>query len=185
MKRTLTFAIFFLFFAAYANAQNWVEERNYLADSEASPRIDGLFTKSFAGKFGGFTWFQVASGYAQTYGGVLYSPRPWLQLAAGAGLEQAKNPARTGGYIWIGGKGNSLLLVGEYGGSGLWGKFEYNRKIGKNFGIGAMSERFKGTGPRFEVSIPRTPIAIWGAPMIYKGSPTGLLGIRVNLEKTK
>ncbi|TSA44758.1 hypothetical protein D4R52_03720 [bacterium] len=180
MKKTLSFVILFWFFSAMAPAQSWVEERTYFYQGEAKARVNGLFTRNFSKKVGAFVWFQVASGYSQAYGGFTYSPKPWIQFAAGPGLEQAKNPARVGGYVWIGGKGNSLLLIAEYGGSGMWGKFEYNRKIGKYIGIGAMSERFKGTGPRVQVSISRTPITIWGAPLVYKGSAVGLLGIRVS-----
>ena len=179
MKSVLSTAAFILLFIPAVYAQNWVEERAFFSKSEATPRIDGLFTKGFGKKVDGFVWFQVAQNYSQAYGGILYTPKQWIQIAAGAGLEQAGNPGRIGGYIWVGKKRSSLLLIGEYGGSGLWGKLEYNYKINNMVGLGAISERFKGTGPRIQISIPHTPMTIWGSAMIYKSAPTALLGIRV------
>lgn len=164
-----------------APAQNWVEERTFLKDGVATPRVDGLFTKPLLGKLGTFAWFQVEKGYSQTYAGATYSPKPWVQFALGAGLEEDKNPARLGGYVWMGDAKNSLLFVPEYGGSGFWWKMEANRKVSKVLGVGLITERHKGTGPRLEYKIPKTHFAIWGAPMFDRRGANALVGIRWSL----
>ena len=164
-----------------ANAQNWVEERTFVSQGAATPRINGLLTKPIKGKWGSFLWFQTQQKYSQTYTGVTHSAKPHLQFALGVGLEEAKNPARMGGYVWAGNSKTSLLFVPEYGGSGFWWKLEANQKIRKSFGIGLLTERFKGTGPRMEYKIPRTPFVVWVAPLIERQKTNWLIGIRLHL----
>ena len=162
-------------------AQVWLEERTFVKDGQVTTRIDGLITKSFNQKFGGFTWFQVQKGYSEAYGGITYSPKPWLQLAVGPGIEEAESPARVGGFVWLGKGKSSVLFVPEYGGSGFWWKLEANHEIGKVFGVGFLTERFKGSGPRFEVNVPRTPLKLWAAPLFEKTRANLLVGIRWTL----
>ena len=172
----ILFVIFL--FATILSAQTWVEQRTFVSEGQATPRIDGLLTQGIKGKLGAFTWFQVQSGYSQAYGGLTYSPKPWLELAVGPGLEQAKNPARVGGFVWIGNRQASVLFIPEYGGSGFWCKVEANYQLTKKVGVGLLSERFKGTGPRLESAIRHLPIKVWAAPLFEKHRVNGLFGIR-------
>jgi hypothetical protein len=161
-----------------AMAQTWVEQRTFVSSGSATPRIDGLLTSSLSEKFGGFIWFQTQKDYSESYGGLTYSPKPWLQLASGVGIEEAKNPARAGGFVWMGDSKTSALFIPEFGGSGFWWKAEVNRKVNKSVGVGLVTERYKGTGLRVEYKIPRTPLLLWGAPMFEKSRVNAAFAIR-------
>jgi hypothetical protein len=161
-----------------AMAQTWVEQRTFVSSGVVTPRIDGLVTESFSGKLGAFAWFQTQKGYSEGYGGITYSPKPWIQLAGGAGIEENVSPARVGGFVWAGGGKISLLFIPEYGGSGFWWKAEVNRKVNKSVGVGLITERYKGTGLRVEYKIPRTPLLLWGAPMFEKSRVNAAFAIR-------
>jgi len=165
-----------------SSAQNWVEERTYVTVRAATPRIDGLFTAKIKGSMGGFVWFQTQQGYSQAYGGGTFSPKPWLQLAIGAGLEDSKHPARVGSYVWLG-KGKIYGLAAfEDGGSGFWYKLETNYQATKMLGIGSLSERFKGSGPKVELSIPSTTLKLWLAPLVDRCTFRPVIGVRWNLK---
>lgn len=163
------------------SGQSWVGQRTFISNGQSTPRINGLITGTFTKRVGGFVWFQTQKTYSETYGGITYSPKPWLQFALGSGIEQDKNPARVGGYVWIGNAKNSMLFVPEYGGSGFWWKLESNRKVNKSIGLGVLVERFKGAGPRVEFYIPKTRLVVWVAPMFEKQRVNALIGIRWNL----
>ena len=164
-----------------ANAQTWVEQRTFVSGGQAAPRIDGLVSQTIKGKFGGFVWFQTEKNYSQAYGGITYSPKLWIQLAAGPGIEQDKKPLRVGGFVWLGSGKDSLLFIPEYGGSGFWWKLETNRKVNKSIGLGLLTERYKGTGPRVEYKIPKTKATVWVAPMFERHRANALIGIRWSL----
>ncbi len=170
-----------LAFAVLASAQNWVEERTYVSGGAATPRIDGLLTQSIKGNLGSFEWFQVQQGYSQAYAGATYSPKPWLQFALGGGLEEAKSPARLGSYIWMGKGKLSGLFVFEDGGSGIWFKTEANYQVFSKLGVGMLSERFKGTGLKFELSVPHTRLKAWFAPLFQNGKADPVVGVRYAL----
>jgi hypothetical protein len=161
-----------------ALAQTWVEQRTFMSSGVVAPRIGALITAPVSGKFGAFTWLQVQNGYSESYGGLTYGPKPWLQLAGGAGIEESKSSGRIGGFVWMGNAKTSVLFIPEYGGSGLWWKAEVNHKPGKTVGVGIISERFKGTGPRFEYKIPHTQLLLWGAPMFERNRTNAVFGIR-------
>ncbi|MCL5435784.1 MAG: hypothetical protein M1275_01765 [Patescibacteria group bacterium] len=170
-----------LLFARNLFAQTWVEERTFVSPGQTTVRINGLVTGGVIKKFGGFVWFQTQKGYSEAYGGATYSPKPWLRLALGAGVEEAKNPARAGGFVWMGNSKQYLLFIPEYGGSGFWWKLEGSRKINKTVGVGFLTERLKGSGPRVEYAIPHTPLKVWAAPMFERKRMNALIGIRWTL----
>ncbi len=178
--KVATFVIFML--GKLAFGQSWVEERTYVTPQGATPRIDGLLTQPIKGQIGSFVWFQVQQGYSQAYGGATYSPKPWVQFALGAGLEEDKRPARIGSYVWIGKARLSALGVFEDGGSGFWHKAETNYQISKTLGVGSLSERFKGSGPKIEFSVPHTVLKLWFAPLVYKQTLRSVIGVRWSLK---
>jgi len=170
-----------MFLASRACAQNWVEEQTYVNQGVVTPRIDGLFTKTVSKQWGSFAWLQVQQIYSQGYAGATYSPKPCLQFALGAGLEQDKHPARIGSYVYLCKGPVSGLTVFEGGGSGFWYKVETNYQATHRIGIGTLSERYRGHGPKFEYSVPHTPIKLWFAPLIIHNSISPLFGLRWNL----
>ncbi|OGE77901.1 MAG: hypothetical protein A2751_02550 [Candidatus Doudnabacteria bacterium RIFCSPHIGHO2_01_FULL_46_14] len=161
---------------AHGQTVGWVEERSFFKEGQTIQRVDGLVNGTINERIGTFVWFQIDPGYAQAYGGLTWSPKPWVQFAGGPGLEQAKKSARVGGYVWLGKGKTAFLFVPEYGGSGFWAKAEFNQSVGKRFGIGAISERYKGTGPKAEVNISK--LKFWGAPLWQDGKINGLVGVR-------
>ena len=177
MKNTLVLAVLF---TTHLFGQTYLEQRTFVSEGRAVARVNGLVTGNITKKLGGFTWFQVQKGYSEAYGGPTYSPKPWLQLAIGVGIEEAKNPLRSGGFVWLGNSKSSVLFIPEYGGSGFWWKLEANHKLTKSFGVGFLTERFKGSGLRFEVNVPHTPLKLWAAPMSEKERTNLLFGIRWN-----
>jgi hypothetical protein len=170
-----------ILFTQTAHCQNWVEERTYVSEGAVIPRIDGLLTGHIKGNFGSFTWFQIQQGYAEAYGGATYSPKSWMQLALGVGIEEDKHPARIGSYIWMGKGPVSVLAVFEDGGSGFWYKVEATYQTKSKFAVGFLSERYHGTGPKMEFSVPRTALKLWCAPLIENGSVKPVLGVRWSL----
>lgn len=178
MKIKVVLVVLVVLFAKNATAQTmgWVEERMFIKDGQVIQRIDGLVNGSVKNNLGTFVWFQVDKSYAQGYAGLTFSPKPWIQFAGGAGIEQDKSPFRVGGYIWLSKDKISLLFIPEYGGSGFWAKMEFNQGIGKHVGFGLISERYKGTGPRVEISISK--FKLWAAPLWEKRRAAGLVGIR-------
>jgi hypothetical protein len=181
----ILFALFML--AKSAFGQNWVEERTFVAGGVATERIDGLLTRPIRGKWGDFIWFQDQQGYAESYLGGTLSPKPCLQFALGAGLEEAKHPGRIGSYVWLGNKRNSVLFIAEDGGSGFWYKVEALHTFSPFLDGGFIEERFKGSGPEVKFGIPHTPFAIWGTPMIDRDPSSRhfrtniLIGVRWSL----
>lgn len=180
--KSLVRVLVLLFAVATVQAQNWVEERTFFSQGQATPRLDGSFSRSFNKKFGALAWFQVQNGYSEAYVGPTVSPASWLQLGVGAGLEQAQHPGRIGGFIWAGKGELSAILIAEDGGSGKWYKAEANYAVNKIVGVGLITERFKGSGPRVEFVLPRTGFKLWFAPLLEKGSVNGLVGIRLALH---
>lgn len=186
MKKIVVLLLVVFVKASYG--QNWVEQRTYVsADGTATPRIAGLLTRPVKGMVGSFVWFQVQKGYSQAYAGPTLSPKPWIQLAVGAGLEEDNHPARVGSYVWVGNKQNSVLFIAEDGGSGFWHKTEALHTFNRFLDAGFIEERYKGSGVELRLKIPRTPIAIWAAPMVDRDPKTrqlrinSLFGIRWDL----
>ena len=180
MKIAMIMVVVMLMAKAVA-AQNWVEERTYVSGAAITPRIDGLLTKTIKGDVGGFCWFQIQAAYSQAYCGPTYSPKPWIQLALGSGIETDKHPARVGSYVWLGNAKLSGLATFEDGGSGFWYKVEANYQIRKALGLGMLSERYHGTGPKIEFSVPHTALKLWIAPLSDRRSFRPVIGIRWGL----
>lgn len=166
--------------AAHAQTTFWVEGRTFLSQGQAINRASALISAPIKERFGIFAWIQTDKNYGQAYGGLTFSPKSWIQFAGGPGIEQDDNPWRVGGYIWLGKDRTSLLFIPEYGGSGFWMKTELNQSLNSLIGIGLISERFKGTGPRVEFNVPALKMKLWAAPLWEKGSTNGLVGIRWN-----
>jgi hypothetical protein len=62
------------------------------------PQVNGLIEKPLTKKVKAFAFGLAAKDYYEFYSGVAYSPKPWVEVAAGAGLED--NRLRLGGWVW-------------------------------------------------------------------------------------
>jgi hypothetical protein len=172
--KSFRIALAFVVVVGFVPAQNWVEAQAY----GQTARVDGLFSGQFNKSFGSFAWMQQQKGYGQAYAGITYSPKTFVQLALGAGLEQDARPARVGSYVWLGKGKSSVLGVFEDGGSGFFYKVEANYQAVSRFGVGILSDRFRGHGPKAEFLVPHTPVKVWLASLWKDGSVSPLLGIR-------
>ncbi len=175
----LTLALFLV--PVMASAQTWVEIRTYTAEGATTPRLDAWLSGSIADKLGSFGWLQADQTYAEAYAGLTFSPKNWLQFGAGAGIEQAPRPARFGSFLWAGNQRQSGLAIFEQGGSGPWWKAEYNYQLYAQLGVGLITERFKGSGIRLQVSLPKTPLTLWGAPLLHNGHLAGIVCFRMKM----
>lgn len=168
-------------FLCRLSGQGWVEGQAYLDSRAGTQRVNGFFVKPVSKEWGSFVWFQVQQSYSQAYAGVTYSPKPWLQLALGTGIEQDKNPLRIGSYLYVSKKNLSGLAVFETGGSGFWYKIETNYQIKRFFGVGILSDHYRGHGPKFEILIPCSRLTLWAAPLVVHNSVSPVLGLRWTL----
>jgi hypothetical protein len=182
MSRHIFLAILSLVLSgSAATAQTWVEQRTDVKTDQNTLRVDGWISGNITATVGTFAWFQVDENYAEAYAGPSFSPKPWLQFGAGAGVEQTAHPLRLGSFIWAGNQRVQFLFMGEGLGSGWWYKSECNWNASKKLGLGLMTERFKGTGPRIQYSMPHTPLTVWSAFLFEQGGNRALLGIRAKI----
>lgn len=107
----------------------------------------------------------VEKGWAEAYGGLLYSPAKWVEITVGAGIEQCPALYRLSANVWMGGKGISFLLATEKGDGpdNWWYKAMLKYRL-KNWNLGLMSWRFHGTGPLLEYT-PTKIATIWVNPV--------------------
>lgn len=123
-----------------------------------SPSITGNMTHgNIENQFGTFAWFFVSEFWAEGYVGLTYAPLSYCQVGLGVGIEQAKYPLRFGGSLWL---GNGHWSVLSDGGSGFWHRVVANYHLSPLIGIGFMSEKFMGVGPRLELNLPKLPVEL-------------------------
>ncbi len=114
-------------------------------------------------------WVLVSRSYSEGYLMATYSPKTWLTVSAGAGLEQAPGLWRIGGFVWTGKGRFSNFLALEHGASGPWAKNVANFQISANLGVGVTYERFKGVGSHMQWGISKR-LQLHGR--LYLGSST-------------
>ena len=107
----------------------------------------------------------VEKGWAEAYGGLLYSPAKWVEITVGAGIEQCPGLYRLSANVCMFGKGFTFLLATEKGeGADNWWYKSILKYQVKNWNFGVMSWRFHGTGPLVEYA-PAKRINIWVNPV--------------------
>lgn len=165
-----------------AQAQSYLEVEVYQSQTGVSPKIAGYQAKDLGqlDGFGTFTFFWVERVWAQAYGGLTYAPVSWLQVGLGAGLEQAEDPWRIAGSIWLGNKRWSALTILENGNSGLFYRSQFNIKATNWLGLGGFAERFNGIGPRAEIGLKQLPLQLWLTKLSGSDGQT-ILGLIYNL----
>jgi hypothetical protein len=136
-------------------------------------------------KVGVFFYGLKTKGYSEAYAGLTYSPKPWIELAAGLGAEGPRH-VRAGGYVWTrltrDGKLTNLFIP-ECKGSGFWYKNTTNFAVTKNVKVGVREQRFKGAGPEAEYDIPHTPLRVWTTVFFSPDhSPVAQFGLRWKLK---
>lgn len=156
-----------------------IESQNLISSGEVSPAMTGYMTHSFTeSQFGTFAWFLVGEHWAEGYAGLTYSPWSWCQAGFGVGLEQADDPWRVGGSLWIGNENLSVLTLLEDGGGQFWHRVVVNYRVNKVVGVGFMSEEFVGVGPRLELNVPKTPVQLWTSVLRKDGNTNGYITLK-------
>ncbi len=148
------------------------------ASGELSPQVKIYLTYKGKNKLGFYCWGQASRSYSQVYCGPTYSPKGWFQVGFGAGLETAKKPVRSGGFVWTGKGRFSNLLVIEKGGSGLWYRNVSSAQVGKNVTLSFVTQRFSGTGGRIDLVVPTTKLSLSAEYQIP--TSTSRFGVRYN-----
>lgn len=120
-------------------------------------------------KLKSWTWGLVTETWAEAYTGLAYAPTSWFEFGFAAGIEQAAQPWRIAGYVWMGNKYVSFYATAEEGGSGPWYLATLLAKPLPWLQLGAMIRRFVGVGPRIDFSLPVGPMfKLWAAYLPYE-----------------
>ena len=192
LRLTIVFtALIFVSFFSQASAEEnhysqfWREDQTVFSNDRIKLSLNSLVSHTFNKNWGAFGFLGVNKEYAHAYFGPTFSMDDWLQCGIGIGIEQDKRPLHGGTFVFLNDDQATLLVVGEYGGSGYWYKTELMVKTGTWFSPGIMIQRFMGIGLRMQINIPETPIEIWGGPFYdweEDGAAAfkGLLGVRLN-----
>ncbi len=182
-SRSLVACFLFLNLPAGLSAQsafNFVVQNHSTADGHVLT-LKSYMTHHYENRtWGTFGYFLFQETWAEAYGGLLISPRPWVELGAGAGLEQADDPWRVLLSIWLGHSKLSWLNLFEEGGSGYWFESLLVYRSGERVGVGLLAQRYVGLGPYFEINLPQSPIQLWVSPA-YDWEREGM-GILANLQ---
>jgi hypothetical protein len=146
-------------------------------------------------RFGVFIMANGTTGAASAFLGPMLIVNKWLTLGAGPGFELANlagMPHTASGVVGTWHVGFVAHLdhplvqahaVFEYGPVlNLTHRSEINVLLDPAFGLGAFVGSEAGVGPRFEVRIPGTGFALWGAPTYSWAlrSAAGVLALRLN-----
>lgn len=110
-----------------------------------------LLQKPVTKTVGVFGYAQSSRVYSQAYAGVVVSPAPWVEIAAGAGNEAGSNGIRYGGWVWAGKGKLSGLYIREDGGSGHLNKTELRYRATPTVNLGYATHTFFGQGPLIEL----------------------------------
>lgn len=186
MKALLGFIVVVLsvLVVAYSSEASFsLELENKVVDGDVVSNVNINPVHAISKKVQVFAFSLTGENWAQAYGGLLYSLKPWLTVGAAAGMETADSPWRIAASLWIGKGPVSLLCLYENGGSGYWYSVSPTVQIKKWLTVGILAKRFAGVGPLVRVSIPKTPIQIWAVPAYdfeFEQQKT-LIGISIGL----
>jgi len=171
--------------AVPAAAQSFVGPEFKAAEgAKPSMLLNGLFVKTtpIGESAVGFYVYGLInqSPWAQIHGGLSVNPRKWIGFTLGAGTEKSDAPWRIGGSFFVAGRGNVAFLAMEDGGSGLWYRVHYTRRLNSRVNLGVISRRFSPTGPYVEVKVaPRLTAWSTVGPNLETDRTTGIVGLNV------
>ncbi len=181
MKRVVLTGVLLAWWLGLVNAQTHfsVESQNLIVSESVTPIITTFMTHGFVNsRLGIFVWSFTNKYWAEAYAGPTYSPTSFIQAGIGSGLEQADGLWRVGGFIWIGNKKFQALTLLEKGTSGRWHRIIANYNLSKWLGIGGITERFLGTGPRIQFAVPHLPVQIWTAKLYLNNRWSNYLSMK-------
>lgn len=146
---------------------DWMQVQNLVQNGQVTPTGVISITRSESRELGWFGCASIGPNYAEGYAGPTVTPRSWMQVGAGAGLEQGSRAVRLGAFAWIGAKGADLLFIAEDGGnSGRYLKLDASYRVMGVTSFGWYHDYFLGGGPSIKLTKPLAlPVIIWGAAL--------------------
>lgn len=195
MMKTIASFVFILFCVVSVNAQtSWMVEAQVAVSPEneqpiyPQPWIWGA--RSFkdtpwgVGCFAlvGRSWGELLIGPSYTFG----HKTGFTEIGIQGGIETfEKSPLRSMAYVFHqktgeqDGRGQfSMLLIGEYGGSGWWHIGFVNYNFTKSIGLGLIAQHSTVYGPRLQVNIPSGFVWFGVGQDIENNKPGGVVGLR-------
>lgn len=160
-----------------------IENQDFILAGKVEPDINGTIVRPVYGPLGAYCFFYVDGSNAEAIVGPMYTPRKWLVIGTGVGVEQTSGTWRAGGMLWLGDDRYASSTFIETGASGFWAKEEFVWKPRGWIGLGALGDTSVGYGPRAEIDLPHTPFQLWGA-MLYAKDGDGVVpafGFRLNI----
>ena len=209
MRKSTLFVAFmttFLFsFAAKADTDVSIEPEVAITKEGSDPQIANALSRTFPkSPFGVYGYWRMREGWVEGYAGPTYSPRPWLTIGTGAGVEQTFGYANPQGRynITFAMRAEEMFSSAEIGGSfemntatlrhgdmsGMWYDVYATVTIAQTITWGARGRRFLGFGPLLQWNVHEMHTKIWGMlgvvdPEQYRDpfTFTGLTGLTFDL----
>lgn len=146
---------------------DWMEVRSYIQDGRVTPMGVNYVARDVTRELGLFGCLVVSPNYAEGYIGPTFAPRKWMQVGAGAGLEQGSQAVRLGSFAWIGAKGADIVFSAEDGGNtGRYLKLDASYRVIGVTNLGWCQDQFLGGGPTIQLTKPRgIPVTLWTAAL--------------------
>ncbi|MBT6757091.1 MAG: hypothetical protein HN802_02845 [Candidatus Jacksonbacteria bacterium] len=124
---------------------------------EYTPWYIGYVRKELSPKFRFTTSLVSSDNWGAGFVGVIWTPRPWLELDAAVALEVADIPLRSEASVWFQREKVEGFALAEYGGSGFWSKAALQWRFTENVSVGPFTQRFVGNGLRVDIKRILTP----------------------------
>lgn len=132
-----------------------VEVESEVTSFGVTPQVKTLLNYGGKSKVGAYCWIQNSKSYNQFYCGPTYSIKFWIQVGGAVGMQTGGKTLQLGAFVWaghnVGGKFVHNLFIIEKGGT--WYRNETMVAVTKRYSAGIATQKFKGTGPRFEAKL--------------------------------
>jgi len=144
--------------------------------SSILPQFQISLNQKFSPHFGWSVFSTTDRTFSETYASLTCSPRPWITLSAGMGVERGYDHPRYAASLWMGKGKLSLLSVHEQG-SGYFFRHILSYRLNKHFSAGVFAQRGKGVGPYLEYKADK--FKIYTAVVKERGEKTkAILGMK-------
>lgn len=178
MLKKLLFVILFCCTPCLAETYLFVEHYTTVQSQGATPQFNFYFERDFTrqSQFGIYSWSQTGKGYHEIYGGLTFRPVRWIKAGIGGGVDST--PTKGLFNISLCGMKKGYTFFGTYtkGPTTEWHQALINKSLNKRFGVGVMTQRWLGVGPRGETKI--GPMKVWGSAFFRTGQQNYIAGIR-------
>jgi hypothetical protein len=136
------------------------------SEIKAAPIVDFFTSKKLNSAFSLSSYLYVSQSWAEAMLYLDYSPKPWVTISLGGGIEQTQKLLRGTASLWLGKNNWSLINIYElgFGQDNYWYKSQLNYQLSKTIGVGYLAKRYFGLGPVIKVSVSKS-LDFWAAPL--------------------